>query len=102
MTEKELRQSIVSAARDCGYLTYFTWTSLHSPKGMPDLILCRPPTLFFWELKSAKGTPSLAQLEWIEALKQVPGVDARIVRPADLEAAYQCLVSGVWPQEGKQ
>ena len=96
MTEKQLSQAIVSAARECGWLVNRPWLSIHSPKGFPDLFLVRDRKAFALELKSAKGKPSPQQLEWIEALKQVPGVDARIVYPSNLEAVYQALVTGEW------
>lgn len=98
MTEKDLQSSIHAAALDCGWKYYHTQVSLYSARGFPDLILCKPPHLFFWELKSSKGKPTAAQTGWIEALKQVPCVDARVVYPGDLEAAYQALVTGEWPK----
>lgn len=96
MTEKELSQCIVDAARDYGWKTYRTWRSLHSPAGYPDLTMTRNGKLFIWECKSAKGVVKPAQQEWLDALALVPGVDVRVVRPADLERAYMALVSGEW------
>ena len=37
----------------------------------------------FWELKSAKGLPTVEQLEWIHALIECPGVEVGIYRPQD-------------------
>ena len=101
MLERELRESIRAAAKDCGYLVYFSWTSIHSPRGFPDLFICHSDRgiAFAWELKSEKGTVKPAQQEWLDALAQVPGIDARVIRPADLENAYKALISGHWPKD---
>jgi len=95
-TEKKLMAAIKAAALECGYKYYHTQVSLYSARGFPDLVLCRPPTLYLWEVKGPKGKPTPAQVEWIEALKQVSGVDARIVYPSDLDNVYQALITGVW------
>lgn len=94
MTEKELQQSIVDEAKNLGWLVYFTWSSIHSPRGIPDLILTRGGLLAFWELKSDKGIVSEAQRAWLNALSLVPGVDVRTVRPEDLEDVYKFLLKG--------
>ena len=96
MTEAELTRSIVAAAKELGYKVYFTWRSIHSPAGYPDLTMTRNGKLLIWEAKSAKGVVKPAQQEWLDALGQVPGVDARVVRPADLEQAYEALICGHW------
>ena len=95
MTEAELQRSIVAAARDCGWLVQFAWSSMHSPSGFPDLVLCNSERheLLFWELKSAKGKVSEAQQIWLDALGKIVNVEARVVRPADLEWCYQRLVT---------
>ena len=95
MTEAALQRSIVAAARDCGWLVQFAWSSMHSPSGFPDLVLCNPERyeLLFWECKSAKGKVSEAQQVWLDALGKIVNVEARVVRPADLEWCYQRLVT---------
>lgn len=95
MTEKDLLRCIRNAAKDCGWLCYHTWTSIHSPRGLPDLLMVRNGKLLFWELKSATGKLTDKQKEWLNALAQVPGADVRVVRPSNLEEAYQILVGGV-------
>jgi hypothetical protein len=97
-TEKKLQSTIKAAALECGYKYYHTQVSLYSARGFPDLVMVRNGRLLLWELKGPHGKPTPAQLEWIEALKQVPGVDARIVTPDDLDNAYQALVIGEWPK----
>ena len=82
MTETELRENIRDAAKKLGYGFYFSWTSLHSPKGFPDIVLCRPPRLILAELKTDSGKTSPEQDEWLEALAGCPGVEVFLWRPA--------------------
>ena len=97
MTEKELLRSIVAAAKECGWRVWHPWLSIHSARGFPDLFMAKGGRALAWELKTNKGKVTEAQQEWLEALVQVPGVDARVVRPADLEQAYRALIEGAWP-----
>src|SRR3990167_254047 len=98
LTEAAMLNSLRTAAKDCGWLIYRAQFSMYSTRGWPDLFMVKNGRAFAWELK-ASTKPTEAQLEWIEALKAVPGVDARVVYPDDLEAAYQALVVGVWPRQ---
>ncbi len=96
-TEKELMETIRHAALECGWRYYHTQVSLYSARGFPDIVMVRRGRMLVWEIKGPKGKPTPAQTEWIEDLKQVPGVDARVIYPNDLDNAYQTLVSGEWP-----
>jgi len=53
MTEKAFQNHVLNAAKEQGWLCYFTWKSLHSPKGYPDLTMLHPEHgwLIFAELK---------------------------------------------------
>ena len=93
MTEADLRRSIVHAARECGWLVSFAWTSIHSPAGLPDLTLVKDGQLAYAELKSDKGKILPAQQTWLDALALVPGVRVFVWRPADLEGVYKFLVN---------
>jgi len=92
MTEKELTRVLVSAAKECGWKVYHTFLSKWSSPGFPDLFMARGSQALAWELKSEKGKVSDSQQEWLDALALVPGIDVRVVRPADLEEAYRFLV----------
>jgi len=81
--EKEWRQQVVLWAKRAGWRVYWTWTSLHSPPGFPDLVLCRPPRLLFAELKTESGRLSSAQDEWLWDLGQCDQVEAYVWRPHD-------------------
>ncbi len=93
MMERELSASIVSAARECGWLVNRPWLSKFSPPGFPDLCMVKDGRLAFWELKSIKGKVSPAQQGWLDELAKVEGVDVRVVRQADLEEAYRFLAT---------
>ena len=77
VTEKELRSQVITLANLYGYKTYFTWTSIHSPRGMPDLILSKKlddgnTVILFVELKRKGGKLSEEQKEWLGLLSAVP------------------------------
>src|SRR6185503_19714483 len=76
MSERQLRDAVVSCARLLGYRAYWTWNSKHSPAGYPDLCLAKGSRLIFAELKVGKRKPTPDQLEWLAALSAVPGVEA--------------------------
>jgi hypothetical protein len=100
VTEAELQRLVVDAA------TFGGWTVAHfgharaadgwrtparyDAAGFPDLVLVRDRVLFL-ELKSARGRLSAAQNKWIAALGAA-GADARVIRPADLDAIVDELL----------
>lgn len=91
-TEKDLREQIRDLCKVFGWKFYFTWTSLHSPRGMPDLILCKPPRLIFAELKTDKSKLSSHQQEWIDLLTECRGnIECYVWRPADIESIAKIL-----------
>lgn len=62
--------------------------------GFPDLTLVRDSTLIFAELKAEKGRVTPAQVEWLAALENVPGVETYIWRPSDFDAINARLSQG--------
>lgn len=90
MTEREIQREITNAAETYGWNWYHANQPLRDRAGFPDLVLIRPPKLLICELKSKRGRVSPQQAEWIEDLTAC-GVDARIVRPDDLEAVLTIL-----------
>ena len=97
-TEKGFQAAILELAQRCGWLSYFTWRSIHSPAGFPDLVLCRPPRghqpgrLVFAEVKIAQKQPTPAQQDWLEALSMsVPGVECYLWRPTDWDGIVTLL-----------
>lgn len=54
--------------------------------GVPDLTFWSPMLpgrVFFWELKTTNGRVSPKQRRALDHLATVPGIDARVLRPAD-------------------
>lgn len=84
VSEKAFRQEVVTAAKAAGWMCYFTWTSVHSPAGFPDLVLVKPPLMLLVELKTEKGKVTKSQRQWLEALAQVTEVVSAVWRPRDL------------------
>ena len=69
ITEKQFRQNVIDLAKVLGYDYYFSWTSIHSPRGWPDLSLAREgQPIIFIELKVGKNKPTELQKHWIELL----------------------------------
>jgi hypothetical protein len=92
VTEGDLREQIRDLCKIFSWKFYFTWTSIHSPRGIPDLILCKPPRLIFAELKTEKGKVSPHQQEWIDLLSECGGnVECYVWRPSDIEEIARLL-----------
>lgn len=105
MTEDELLQGITEALAFGGW----RWTHIRrsdgvtvGDPGLPDIIAAHPDRIHVlaWELKTTRGVVSRDQLAWLFALGRVGGdVDARIIRPADYDAALEVILRGATPGE---
>ena len=82
MTETQLQRAIIQLAELFGWLVYHTHDSRHSQPGFPDLVLVRGGRIIFVELKSAKGTVSKDQEEWLKRLSATKA-EVWVWRPAD-------------------
>ena len=85
MSERQLQKNVIELAQVLGYtLVYHTWNSLHSPKGWPDLVLCKPSEerIIYIELKSEKGKLTPAQTEWLDGIHACRQ-ETHIFRPSD-------------------
>jgi len=93
LTEKAWMAQVVELAGILGWASYHPWLSIHSPRGWPDLALCRPPRLVLAELKSdAKASKVTdAQQMWLDLLDACDGVEAYLWRPSDLETVKAVL-----------
>lgn len=94
LTEKQWQRQITDLAELCGWDWYHPWLSLHSPRGWPDLALCRPPRLILAELKTenqkrSKLTP--AQQKWRTLLEACDGIEYRLWRPRDWDEVTRTL-----------
>lgn len=91
-TESQFQTHVLNLARSLGWLVYHSWTSVHSAKGFPDLVMVRGERMVCAELKSAKGKVSPEQEAWLAAMGRVTGVEAYIWRPADWDRVEEVLM----------
>lgn len=103
MTEAELLEGITDA------MTLAGWRWMHirrsdnitvGHQGFPDVIAghAEREYVLAWELKSKDGVVMPDQAAWLIALR-VPSIDARIIRPADYDAALEVILRGRDPSE---
>ena len=101
-SEGDLLAFVRRTARLSGWMAYHTAYSVQSEPGFPDMVLVRPPRVIFAELKTGKGRLTAGhvgrsgrwvtgQQEWLEALRQCPGVETYLWRPADVDAIADLL-----------
>lgn len=90
MTERQLMDGLISAARRLNLLVYHTHMSRHSEAGFPDLCIVGNGRIAFMECKGPKGKLSEPQRTWIIQL-QAAGIDAFAVYPADYDMAIDYL-----------
>ena len=92
VTEKDLREQVRTLCDLFGWKMYFSWTSIHSPRGFPDLVLCNPEQkrVVYAELKSEKGTVTPYQQEWLDTLEAC-GQEVYLWRPGDIENIARLL-----------
>lgn len=82
MSERELQENVIAMAQLLGWRVQFTWSSVHSPAGWPDLFMVRVDRALAAELKTERGKVTTAQREWLDRLAAV-GVETAIWRPSD-------------------
>jgi len=92
-TEKAFQATVLRLAALLGYRVYHTYDSRRSQAGWPDLVLCKPPRVFFFELKTDTGRVKPEQRAWLDALTAC-GLVARIVRPRDWKEVTRLLQDG--------
>ena len=102
ISEEQLQSTVVDMAHAFGWMVYHTHDSRRSPTGFPDLVLVRPPTVWFVELKSEKGklteghwtrkdTWLPGQKDWLDVLKGCVTVKSGVWRPSDRDAIEALL-----------
>lgn len=91
-SEDALTTTILELADRYGWvLRYHTHDSRKSETGFPDWVFVKPGRLVALELKGARTPVTPEQVRWIALLGTIPGVDAAIIRPADLQHAADLL-----------
>ena len=92
VTEADLREQVRDLCKLFGWDMKFTWSSIHSPKGMLDLLLINreQKRVIFAELKSEKGKMTPEQQETFDEL-QACGQECYLWRPGDIESIASLL-----------
>jgi hypothetical protein len=91
VSEAAFLEQVRCVARDFGWAVYHPYLSIRSQRGWPDLALCRPPRLILAELKSQTGAVRETQQRWLDMLRDCPGVEVHLWRPADLQRIAELL-----------
>lgn len=99
VTESDLREWVRDLCKLFGWKMYFSWTSLHSPRGFPDLVLVNSSMkrVIFAELKTDKSKPTPYQIEWLDCLYDA-GAEVYLWRPQDIETIAKILRPEPWPE----
>ena len=92
VSERDLREQVRDLCNLFGWKMYFSWTSIHSPRGFPDLVLANleQKRVIFAELKSDKGKVTGHQEEWLATLEAC-GAEVYVWRPDDIEHIARLL-----------
>jgi VRR-NUC domain len=90
-SERQLQTAVIELARTLRWKDFHPWTSIHSPKGFPDLVLCKPPRLVLAELKRDDGRVTRAQREWLNALASCRSIEVCEWRPSDWQLIVATL-----------
>lgn len=97
-----LQERVRLLCKRLGVLHYHTFDSRKSTPGFPDSIILpglRGPVIVA-ELKTEKGKVTEDQERWLEAFRQVPGVEVYVWRPSDLlSGEIELIIRGV-PRQG--
>ena len=94
LTEAQFQRMVRAYLAACGYVVWTFPIMKRTTAGVPDLTFFhpgRPGRLYCWELKRQRGRVRPEQAVAIAHLSTVPGIDARIVRPADWPALREEL-----------
>src|SRR6185295_3024238 len=99
-TERELTTWVSDLAKACGWLVHHNPDSRRVQPGLPDLILLRPPTLLFVELKKLgrAGKLRVEQKEWIDSLQRC-GQEAMVWTPSEIPEIWSVLTGEPFPSE---
>ena len=89
--EKDFQAAVIDLARLFGWRPFWTWRSINSPEGEPDLRLVRPPRVIFAELKTEKGRLTAFQRSAGELLMLCPGIEYYLFRPRDWNEIVEVL-----------
>ena len=81
MRESDFQRQVVDLAKMLGWSVAWTWNSMRSPKGWPDLFMVRGRRIVAAELK-VNADLTYEQREWLWTLAATKNVEAYCWRPA--------------------
>jgi len=90
-SEKEFRQQVLDLMKLFRWKAYFTWGSIHSPAGFPDICAVRLSRILIIELKSETGKVTEEQAAWLKAFELTGKVEVYIWRPLDRDEIERVL-----------
>ena len=100
LTERQFQASVRGTLEQIGYTVWTVPNMKLTTAGLPDILAYhpgRPGVLLAWELKrQQRYTVTAKQRAALAHLATVPGVDARIVRPAEWPALRDELIAAAF------
>ena len=92
ITERQFQVQVRELVALLGWDCYCWWSSMHSPRGFPDLVLVNADKsrIIFAELKSEKGKVSAEQRYCLDSLARCHH-EVYLWRPADIEEIARVL-----------
>ena len=81
MREADFQRQVVDLAKLRGWDVAWTWNSMHSPKGWPDLFMVRGERVVVAELK-VNGSLSYEQRDWLRTLTRTKKAEVFCWRPS--------------------
>lgn len=94
ISEAEFQRTVVAKAEAWGWWWWHDTDSRKNRRGLPDLILVRPPRVLFVELKREGEKPTVEQQGVLDMLARCPGVEVDWWQPSDERALDDVLRPG--------
>ena len=93
ITEAQFQRQVEALLKQYGWKFYHTHDSRRSVPGFPDLIAVRGHLMLALELKVGYAKPTPEQVEWLQALDKVYGVQAMVIRYSKDMSQLEALLS---------
>ena len=90
VSEADFQATLVEVAHARGWLVYHTWSSKHSAKGFPDLVMLREDREVIAELKRVGRKPDKDQQRWLDAFRAA-GRETFLWTPDDWDEIHGVL-----------
>lgn len=97
VSEKVFQEQVRRAAIVAGWRFYHPWDSMRSTSGWPDCVMLKGKRMIVAELKREGGKFTPAQNEWLDAFKEIPGVEVYKLYPGDFDWFWKTISGGLKP-----